>query len=101
LLLVVWISESWLRSTSRESTAAIRNIPIVGERLHVLGLEKSGQRDQIVWNVLRNPDSLKPTLQAVSDADYFENEALPFFLVPAMRAMGIPDPPFVNHPSGS
>lgn len=95
---LVWISESWLRRGERNNTAAVRNIPIVGERLHVLAIASSGERKQVGWEILRVSDFAKPTLQPIQDTDEMQ-ESLPFFLVPAMRAMGIPDPAFVTDPN--
>lgn len=92
----VWISESWLRSNSPNGTVAVRNMPIVGERLHVLAIDSSGERQQVSWKILRPSDSGKPTLQLISDTDEIQNEYLPFFLVPALRAMGVPDPEYVT-----
>lgn len=93
---LVWISESWLRSAERNNTAAIRNIPIVGERLHVLAIASSGERKQVGWEILRVSGFAKPNLRPIPDTD---EEGLPFFLVPAMRAMGIPDPAFLTDPN--
>ncbi len=93
---LVWISEAWLRSTERNSTAAIRNIPIVGERLHVLAMDRSGERKRVSWEILRASDSAKPTLRLIPDDGEMQKEEMPFFLVPAMRAMGIPDPAFIT-----
>lgn len=93
---LVWISESWLRETEHNNSAAIRNLPIIGERLHVLTIDKSGDIKQVWWDILRISDSTKPTLKPLTDTDKIMQEMMPFFLVPAMRALGIPDSSFVT-----
>ena len=70
-------------------------MPIVGKRLHVLAMEKSGQRKQVAWEITRTSPKAKPTLRPVPDDDQYLDEGAFFYLVPVMRAMGIPDPAFV------
>lgn len=90
---LVWISESWMRSTTdRTGNTAIRNMPITGERLHVIALDKSGNRQVAGWDILREPEETKPTLQQISADDKIEKDMSPYFLAPALRAMGIKDP---------
>lgn len=94
---LVWISESWLRTVDRNYNTATRNLPISGERLHILAIDKSGKQKQVGWKILRASETAKPTLQPISDKEIMEEVAKPFFLVPAMRAMGIPDPAFISN----
>ncbi|HEY9135322.1 MAG TPA: hypothetical protein VIM85_05980 [Pseudomonadales bacterium] len=93
---LVWISESWIRSMDRSGVTAVRNMPITGEQLHVVAVEKSGNIRQIGWYILRDSDAAKPVLQRVPVEDKMEKDALPYFLVPALRAMGIKDPEFMT-----
>ena len=80
-------------------STAIRNMPITGERLHVVAVDKSGSRQQVGWDILRSSEIAKPTLQAVPATDKSEKDMLPYFLVPALRAMGIKDPEFMARPN--
>ncbi|MGZ8173504.1 MULTISPECIES: hypothetical protein [Methylobacter] len=92
---IVWISESWLRKTKTGDTIAIRNMPIFGEQLHVLAIDKSGNRKEVVWEILRDSETKKPTLQMVPSTDQMQFDGTQYFLVPAMRALGLKDPVFV------
>lgn len=92
---IVWISESWLRRTNRGDTTAIKNMPIFGEQLHVLAIDKSGNRREIVWEILRDSETKKPTLQLIPSTDRMQFDGTQYFLVPAMRALGLKDPVFV------
>ena len=96
---LVWISESWLRSADRSGNTAIRNMPITGEQLHVTAVDKFGERRQVSWKILRATETAKPTLQRVPPADKIEDEMTPYYLVPALRAMGIKDPDFLSRPN--
>src|SRR5690606_21268001 len=93
---LVWISESWLRSLDKSGSTAIRNMPITGERLHVVAIDKSGKRLQIGWEIERYSDDTKPTLRRVDDMGNTEKGMSPFYLVPALRAMGVKDPQFLG-----
>lgn len=93
---LVWISELWLREMRGKEVPAIRNIPIVGERLHVVGLDKLGQIEEIAWNIQRTRTDSTPTLEFVSEPNTVSSEAMPYYLVPVMRAMGISVPSFVD-----
>lgn len=92
---LVWISESWMRSADRTGNTAVRNMPITGERLHVIALDKSGNRQEAGWDILRKHEETKPTLQQIPADDKIEKDMSPYFLVPALRAMGIKDPEFM------
>lgn len=96
---LVWISESWMRSVNHSGSTAIRNMPIAGEQLHIVAVDKSGSRRQFGWDILRSSEAAKPTLQEISPSDKTEKEMLPYFLVPALRAMGIKNPEFMARPN--
>lgn len=92
---LVWISESWLRSLDKSGSTAIRNMPINGERLHVVVIDKSDNRLQVGWEIVRSSDDTKPTLRRIDDMDSTEKGMSPFYLVPALRAMGVKEPQFL------
>lgn len=98
---IVWIAESWLRKASSGGSMAIRNLPIVGERLHVIGFDKSGAIDQVAWTITRPYEDGPPTLVESPEEDSYDMDSMPFFFVPAMRALGIPDRPFTASPNAA
>ncbi|MBA3598007.1 MAG: hypothetical protein H0W40_11625 [Methylibium sp.] len=91
---IVWIGESWLRKADRSTAVAVRNLPIAGERLTVLGIDRTGAQAQHAWNILRPSKTDRPVLESIREEDEFNNEER-FFLVPVLRAFGLPDPDFV------
>jgi hypothetical protein len=97
---LVWISESWIRNVDKTGQAAIRDMPIVGERLGVVAIDKAGNQSHVSWEILRPPEPSKPTLRRVSKPDFQLDAGGQYFLVPAIRAMGLPDPTWVADPSG-
>lgn len=92
---LVWISESWIRSIDKSGASAIKNMPIKGERLHVMAIDEAGHRCQSGWKILRDPEG-KPTLQSITDTNEVENGMIPYYLVPALRAMGVDDIEFIS-----
>lgn len=93
---LVWISESWLRRHDKSGSTAIRNMPITGEHLHVVAIDKRNNRLQAGWEIVRSSDDTKPTLRRADDMDSNEKGMMPFYLVPALRAMGIKEPQFLT-----
>jgi hypothetical protein len=92
---IIWIGESWLRKANRNTSSAIRNLPIIGERLKVLGFDQTGAYAQHAWNIVRPPNTVRPTLESIREEDEFNNEER-FFLIPVLRAFGLPDPAFLS-----
>jgi hypothetical protein len=90
---LAWISESWVRQTSTSvmpESIPVDEIPIVGERLNVMGLDRDGNMNLIAWGINRVGDA-SPTLELVGDAEKELAEFTAYYLVPAMRSMGLPD----------
>lgn len=50
---LVWVSESWLRDLKGHQSQPIRDLPIVGEQLHVVGADASGSHEVVAWNIVR------------------------------------------------
>lgn len=46
---LVWVSEAWIRDMKNYIKLPIRNMPIIGERLQVLGIDKDNNRESVVW----------------------------------------------------
>jgi hypothetical protein len=98
---IVWIAESWLRNASGGESTAIRNLPIIGERLHVVGFDKTGAIDQVAWTITRPYEDGPPTLVENPEEDSYDMASMPFFFVPAMRALGVPHRPFTKSPNAA
>lgn len=86
---LIWISESWIRSMKKNKNLPVRNMPIIGEKLQVFGINKDNERERVTWDILRSESTQKPTL-VKSIKDKFE-DAVPYFFVPALRNMGLSD----------
>ncbi|MBR0565100.1 hypothetical protein J5J83_03085 [Azoarcus sp. L1K30] len=46
---IIWVSEAWLRNTENFGTIPIRHLPVVGEGLEVLGMDKDGEIRKVTW----------------------------------------------------
>lgn len=95
---VVWIAESWLREQIGPDVA-IRNLPILGEQLNVIGFDRSGAIEQVAWTITRPFKDGPPSLREQPSESVFDPDWTPYFLVPAMRALGIPDRGLVAVPA--
>lgn len=84
---VVWVSESWIRDAKEADTVATRNLPILGERLTVLGSDIANNRYEVTWDI-RRTDGLKgPRVELVPVEVSSDSEREVFFLVPILTAM--------------
>ena len=86
---IVWISESWIRKPKQGETAPIRNMQIVGERLHTIIFDKLGNKKEIGWEIIRGSITKKPTLKPILEKDTMLFHGNPYFLVPVIRALGL------------
>jgi hypothetical protein len=50
---MVWTSESWVRDISEGTDRPIRELPIIGEQLHVVGADASNRCEIISWEIQR------------------------------------------------
>lgn len=92
---VIWIGESWIRTATRFPHAPMRNLPITGERLSVVGIDGTGARLRHDWKIVRTTPDAKPILEESDIADEYDEKA-DMFLMPVARALGLPDPAFLN-----
>lgn len=88
---LIWISELWLRSIKNHEHKAIRNMPITGEQLYLVGINNNCDQTTHKWNIIRDIEN-KPKLEKITESESkFDDRSPLFFLVPVMRAMGIDD----------
>ncbi len=89
---LVYISEVWIRDFRKYPSQPIRNLPIRGEKLQLVALDRDGNRTIRSWQIERVSGNALPKLGPVTVAD--KSDQMTFFLVPAMRSMGI-EPDFI------
>ena len=89
---IIWIAEAWIRDAKRPLQGRIREMPIVGENLHVTGFDRTGKIEEMSWDILRESDDRPPRLRRRPDDEGVFQNQIPYFFVPLMRAMKIPDP---------
>jgi len=84
---IVWIGESWIRDAKQRYAVAVRNLPVIGEQLHVIGAEVTGAHHAIGWNIIRTEPGSHPTLSPVPEGDPLGMAGAWNFLKPALEAM--------------
>lgn len=84
---LIWVSESWIRDMSKEQNLPIRELPIIGEQLHVVGVDISDGHKIVAWNIRRPDTSSEPLLEAVSETDDYDGTGNIFFVKPVLAAM--------------
>lgn len=86
---LVWIGESWERELETTQRGPPRKGRILGEHLSVTGVDRNGHLERIVWSIKRGSEDSKPVLEEDTKGASFDGVGN--FLVPALRAMGVPD----------
>jgi len=94
---MAWIAESWDRQIDKKFALSvpIRDFPIVGETLNILGIDRNDNFEQFDWKIVRESETSPPTL-IQGDSNKYENSAEIYFLIPARRAMKLPDPTYIR-----
>jgi hypothetical protein len=82
---IVWTAELWQRNVKQYPNVAIKNLPIIGEGLHVVVIDRNGNFLEQGWTISRDTEGNNPSLSGISDVNTF---ALPNYLAPVCRAMG-------------
>jgi hypothetical protein len=85
---LVWIGESWVREAEMMG-GSVRKGKILGEHLSVTGVDRDGNVEHVVWEIKRSLQEEKATLEPLTEKESFDGVGT--YLVPALRAMGIPD----------
>lgn len=83
---LVWASELWLRRQDIKSKGLIRNMPIIGERLQVVGVDARNNHKTINWNILRENENSQPLLEPIEEDKH--NEGRSYFMRPVLKAIG-------------
>lgn len=82
----VWISELWLRNANNNYTQAIHKMPIIDERLQIVGIDAKNNQKSISWKIKRESEESKPTLELLNLDSLDENGA--YFMRPVLKAIG-------------
>lgn len=82
----VWISELWLRNPNFNRNKAVHKMPIIGEKLQVVGVDAKNFHKGISWKILREGEESKPTLDIIEHDDQKEGKA--YFMRPVLKAIG-------------
>lgn len=82
---LVWISEIWLRGNADDPTTPVRKLPIRGEGLQVIGIDKTGAIRVVHWTTVRDTLDGKPRLVR-GDVSEPTAPSVPNFLMPVQRA---------------
>lgn len=83
---LAWASELWLRKQDGKSNGFIRNMPIIGERLQVVGIDAKNNQKTINWNILRETEESQPSLELVETDRH--NEGKGYYMRPVLKAIG-------------
>ena len=84
---LIWTSESWLRDLKEHQDRPIRELPIVGEQLHVVGADASDASEVIAWNITRPSEPSHPVLVPLKPEDVDRQPGHIFFIKPVVAAM--------------
>jgi hypothetical protein len=85
---VIWIGELWVREAEIMRVGPPRKGKIIGEQLVVTGVDRDGNLKRAAWEIKRASADEKPTLALTEDTPF---DSAGNYLVPVLRAMGIPD----------
>jgi len=84
---LVWTSESWLRDFKEHQDRPIRELPIMGEQLHVVGADASDAIEVVAWNITRLTEPSNPVLVPLKSGDVYRQPGHIFFIKPVVAAM--------------
>ena len=85
---LIWISEAWIRQgADMQMRTPIRNLPIIGEFLEVVGIGGLGQHINVRWDIKREKPESKPTLTLQPPSSRVDYNEEAFYLIPARRAL--------------
>lgn len=78
---LIWVAESWIRSTKEFNKKSIQNLEVIGECLMVDGITHTGEAYRVSWDILRQEPNLVGLLGNRQDGigkDEVSNYWIPF-----------------------
>jgi hypothetical protein len=86
---LIWVSEAWIRQgIDMQMRTPIRNLPIIGEFLQVVGIDGKNQYLTVTWDIKRESPESAPTLTPRPPPQGDHKEEVNY-LIPARRALEI------------
>lgn len=82
----VWASELWLRTPDLKSYGVVHKMPIIGERLQVVGVDSDNNQKAINWNILRDTEESQPTLEQIETDTHHDGKG--YYMRPILKAIG-------------
>jgi hypothetical protein len=82
-----WTSESWLRDLKDHRGRSFRELPIIGEQLHVVGADALGAIEVVMWDIARPDPSRTPALTPVAVDHPSAKPGRMAFIEPVVAAM--------------
>ncbi len=82
---LIWICEIWIKDRARNFELPMRKMPIKGEALHVMGIDRSGHVTTIYWDIQRDSPNAWPRLVRREPSPETQYGA-PYFLLSVQRA---------------
>lgn len=82
----VWISELWIRNPKLHIHEAIHKMPIIGEKLQIIGVDAKNNQKSLVWNIVRESEQSKPFLNKITADEHDQSSS--YFMLPILKAIG-------------
>ena len=82
----IWISELWIRLPKSHLGEAIHKMPIIDEKLQIIGIDANNNQKSISWKIIRENDDSKPTLETFEIDS--KNAGKPYFMRSVLKAIG-------------
>lgn len=84
---LVWTSESWIRDFKEGGDKPVRELPIVGEQLQIVGADASDTHEVVAWKIVRPSKEGRPILIPLSPEDESFKNGHIYFIKPVVAAM--------------
>jgi hypothetical protein len=83
---MVWRCETWVKDLQQFPEQPMRELPVIGEQLHVVAADATGAVEIVAWNIVRAADGTPPVLELVQPGDRLA-PGKQFFIEPVIEAM--------------
>jgi hypothetical protein len=87
---IIWVSEAWVRDAQSGVNGPAKNMPIVGENLHMIAMRRDGETLSSRWAIRRPSPDAPPQLERLAGYEAEWNVEGMNFLAPIRKAFGLP-----------